>query len=87
MAKWRFLTPHYINEQIYPAGAIAEVPATWMPTPEVEPLDEEAVALFFRCGPRDPGDIRFRAATRWQMNSAGKWKLTGLGAHLGEVMR
>ena len=87
MARWRFLTPHYINEQIHPPGAIAEISATWMPTPDVEPLDAEAVQLFWRCGPRDLGDVRVRPGTRWVMNKAGRWQLTGLGAHLGEVMR
>jgi hypothetical protein len=89
--KFRFLVPHHLD-RIYAAGEVAEVPADFVPSGQVEPLDQEALATFHALGPQTMGYVfnGFRVAapkTRWVSDPIEgsvhrRWRLTGLGAHL-----
>jgi hypothetical protein len=86
--KFRFLSDHYINDRIYSAGEIVEMPSDWIPSNMCEPLDSEAVEAFWRAGPQQLGGVRlqWKPTTYWVSavtpgSSARRWTLTGLGAN------
>jgi len=88
--KFRFLSDHYINDRIYSAGEIVEMPADWKPGNAMEPLDAEATEAFWRAGPQQLGAIRVTPQTYWVSavipgSSAMGWTLTGLGSGLPPV--
>ena len=94
MARYRFLQDGFVGQFCHQAGSVAELPADWVPGPFVEPLDAEAVQAFFEAGPQPCGLIRQQWSdilltefprTYWTPVDARKtrWRLTGLGEHLG----
>jgi len=100
MAQYRLLTDHYIAGRYLEAGTvittgIAGVPANWAPTPEVDPLDTDAIQAFWNAGPRinlpAPSIIRSRwvgeivaaPVVYWRAVGGGFYQLTGAGASLG----
>jgi hypothetical protein len=105
MAKYRFLQDHYIGNLYFSAGTTAStsdvgglLPANWVPTPNVDPLDTPAVEAFYAAGPNkivpQPGPCLFATyapATYWVWaavpgnSSVLKFSLTGLGAGLSPV--
>lgn len=50
--KFRFLTPHHLNDRVWAAGETAEVPADFVPSGACEPMDAEAVTAFYAVGPQ-----------------------------------
>jgi hypothetical protein len=57
MASYRFNVDHSIGQFYYPAGTIAStadsggtLPTGWVPSPNVDPLDNAAVTAFFAAG-------------------------------------
>jgi hypothetical protein len=84
--KFRFLAGHYIADRYYEANDVAELPADWKPTGEVEPLDAEAVDAFYAAGPQPCGLIRSSwfhvplPRTHWKRTKGGEFVLVGLGA-------
>lgn len=85
--RFRFLVPHHLD-RIYAAGEIADVPASFVPSGGVEPMDAEATATFHALGPQPLPGFRVPAPrTRWVSDAIPgsqhrRWRLTGLGAHL-----
>jgi hypothetical protein len=89
--RFRFLVPHHLD-RIYPAGEIAEVPASFVPNGACEPMDLEALAAFHALGPQPTpavfNGLRVSAPkTRWIASAIPgsphrRWKLTGLGQDL-----
>jgi len=53
--KFRMLQAHYIGDRYYEAGEVADLPG-WIPTPNVDPLDEAAVLAVYRAGPSSSRD-------------------------------
>jgi hypothetical protein len=59
MAIWRFLSDHFINNQIIEAGSTQNdlpgglLPSGWLPTLGVEPVDSAAITAFWNKGPSD----------------------------------
>lgn len=95
-AKYRFLENHQIGQNFYPAGTSdsdtisgGSLPMGWLPTPNVDPLNDAGVIAFYNAGPQLPGMIRSRfqpepvlpPATQWVQLSPGQWSLSGLGAN------
>lgn len=89
--KFRFLVDHHLNDRVYAAGETADVPASFMPSGSVEPMDAEACLLFWRCGPQPTpvvfNGLRVAPRTRWvsspiEGSPHRRWRLTGLGADL-----
>lgn len=88
MALYRFLQPHSIGGEYFDAGSIASLPADWVPTPNVEPLDTEAVTAFYAAGPsgRGGGGQTYWIATPLPGNpTVMSYSLTGLGTGLPPV--
>jgi hypothetical protein len=88
--KFRMLSDHYINDRIFSAGEVVEMPADWVPSNAVEPLDADATEAFWRAGPQQLGAIRVALPTTyWLATSMGavtKWQLTGLGSSMPAIM-
>jgi hypothetical protein len=88
--KFRMLSDHYINDRIFSAGEVAEMPSDWKPSGQCEPLDSEAVAAFHAMGPQQLGAIRVGLPkTHWlgtPMGAITKWQLTGLGSAMPAIM-
>lgn len=62
-ASYRLLQDHYLSNQLVPAGTtITEgdgiCPIGWVPTPNVDPLNTQAVQNFYNAGPQQGGLIR-----------------------------
>ena len=82
MALYKMLQPHSIGGVYYEAGSVASLPADWVPTPNVEPLDTEAVNSFYAAGPtqRGGGGVTYWLASPVPGNSSVMaYSLTGLG--------
>lgn len=97
MASYRFLRDHYID-RIYLAGTTAStadvggtLPAGWVPSAGVDPLDPDAVEAFFAAGVQLTGPVRQQWSTQsvpvprtyWVRSGPNEWRLTGLGSNLG----
>jgi hypothetical protein len=89
---FRFLEDHTIDGQYIYAGAVQEMFAPWVPTPNVEPLNTSAVNNFYANGPVLPSLIRnerigiiYRPVvlpkTYWIEISPNVYALTGLGSN------
>ena len=103
MSSYRLLTDHYVNGRTLEAGSVqvtqdasasGALPADWLPTPDVEPLDSAAVSAFYAAGPRPLDLVRtvyygrdvLLPTTFWSpVPGTGQWQLTGLGAGLPPV--
>lgn len=99
MSKYRLLQDHYINNVLLPAGSVvtdvgagAQLPSGWIPSPNVDPLDSDALSLFYAQGPvlgsaktQFSTAIVTPAATYWKSIGGGFWQLMGLGANLAPV--
>lgn len=104
MASYRFLQDHNVGGVSYLAGTTAStadvggsLPAGWMPSGQVDPLDSAAVQAFWNAGVQLLGLVRAqwtgisvpRPVTYWTPFPAGggtrPYILTGLGASLGFV--
>ena len=102
LATYRFLEDHIVNNYYWYAGEEAttrsisnptppDLPANWVPSPNVEPLTAPAVNAFYAAGPRDLGLVRVqwerrgfpRPVTYWYQVSPNLWALTGLGSDQG----
>lgn len=93
-ARYLLLEDHYINNALLVAGQTVteevEIPAGWIPTPNVDPLNTPAVTAFYSVGPTDLGLVRQqfqpifvpKPITYWKQISPNVWQLTGLGASL-----
>ena len=97
MATYRLLEDHFVARAggtFLSAGAVVttgvELPNGWVPTPNVDPLDSDAVNTFYEQGPVQPGLVRMQwstiavppPTTYWTRVGNGFWSLTGLGAAL-----
>jgi hypothetical protein len=104
MSQYRFLTDHSIGGFYYQAGTTAftadviggSLPAGWVPSGGVDPLDAGALAAFYAAGPQGPlvpsrtqftGINVVPPTTRWTpvIGTASPnrlYQLTGLGAAL-----
>jgi hypothetical protein len=88
MPRYRFLTDHYFNDRTISANEIAEMPDNWVPSAQVEPLDQSAVAAFHEAGPRPLGLVRSSwghipfPTTFWKRQKGGDFVLVGLGEGL-----
>jgi hypothetical protein len=104
MAKYRLLADHYVKNVLLPAGSIvsdtgegAELPNGYVPTPNMDPLDADAVIKFHAAGPQLPGPIISRwtgatvapPVTKWIPdpsaplgNPGNQYSLSGLGVGL-----
>ena len=88
MALYRMLQAHDIGGVYYEAGSIASLPADWTPTPNVEPLDTDALTAFYAAGPtqRGGGGQTYWLASPVPGNSSCmSYQLTGLGAGLPPI--
>ena len=88
MALYRMLQSHSIGGVYFDAGSVASLPAEWVPTPNVEPLDGEAVNSFYAAGPsgRGGGGVTYWLASPVPGNSSVmSYSLTGLGAGLSPI--
>ena len=105
MARYRFLQDHHIGGLYFAAGAIAAtadvgglLPADWVPTAGVDPLDNAAVNAFHASGPNPPNLMRQQwtgvnvapPITYWTgvaiNEGTTQWSLTGLGAGLPAIV-
>jgi hypothetical protein len=97
MATYRLLEDHFVGRAggtLLQAGQVVttgvELPAGWVPTPNVDPLDTDAVNAFYAVGPVMPGPVRAQwstiavpaPTTYWTRLQSGMWALTALGAQL-----
>jgi hypothetical protein len=101
MSTYRFLQDHYVNGVTYQAGTTAStfdaggtLPTGWVPTGQVDPLDNAAVTAFYSAGPQLNGAIKTQwsglsvaaPVTRWTdrvlPNLYREYVLTGLGVGL-----
>jgi hypothetical protein len=92
-SQYLFLEDHYINGNYIPAGTIASnadlLPAQWVPTPNVDPLNTGAVNAFYAAGPGIQGPVRTQftplpvrqPVTYWRQVGPDIWALTGLGSN------
>lgn len=90
--RFRFLVDHHLADRVWLAGETCEVPADFVPSGGVEPMDEPALAAFFRLGPQPtphtPNGLRVSAPrTRWVSDPIPgsphrRYRLTGLGQDL-----
>jgi hypothetical protein len=94
MAKYRFLQPVYVGECQYLAGEIATLPDSWVPNPNVEPLDLAGAQAMWDAGPAPLGLVQQRwgdqrlwitsfPKTYWRQINKEEWELVGLGRGLG----
>lgn len=91
--RFRFLKDHFIDGEYIFAGEIRDMFNPWEPTPDVEPLDADAVSSFYAKGPTLGAAIRtqftttyiYRPTTYWQSVGPNLWGLTGLGANLPPI--
>jgi hypothetical protein len=90
--KFRWLQAGYVDGCYYEAGQIAEMPATFVPSGAVEPLDPEGARAFWNAGPSPLGLVRQQwshlllqtyPTTYWKQINKDEFQLTGLGASLG----
>ena len=104
-AQYRALQPHWINQHYFNVGEIltepsidgpGNIPAGWMPTLAVDPLNAAAVTAFYNAGPRAGSyeDLAQWANSQWTNVSPStivrpvtfwkqkgeQWFLTGLGS-------
>jgi hypothetical protein len=95
MALYRMLAAHSIGGMYFDAGSIAEtsdlggqLPADWIPSPNVEPLDTPAVNAFYAAGPNARGG---GGQTYWLASPVPDhpevmaYSLTGLGQGLAPI--
>src|SRR5262245_48454435 len=89
IGSYRFLKDHYVDEEFIPAGEVREMFTPWVPTSDVEPMDNAAVSVFYQVGPQLSGCIRTHfdmigipaPVTYWDSTATpGIFRLTGLGA-------
>jgi hypothetical protein len=74
MATWRFLSDHWINNQIIEAGSTQNdgpnglLPSGWLPTFGVDPIDQAAIQAFWNAGPSAfvQGYLALLPFSRWQ---------------------
>jgi hypothetical protein len=85
--KFRFLADHYVVGNRYiEANEVVDMPPDWVPTGQVEALDQSAVDAVWAAGPKPLGLVRssFRYVafpkTYW-VRSGNQFSLTGLGAN------
>ncbi len=74
MSTYRMLEDHWVNNQYLVAGTVqttADVggllPANWIPTPNVDPLDTPAVNAFYAVGPVRPVTPIATPVTYWTL--------------------
>ena len=103
--QYRLLVPHTLKGGVYyEANSIVteavEIPANWVPSLAVDPLNTRAVNAFYAAGPRRGGyyeDVNnlpyiqfafntpIAPATFWKNTFGNTWVLTGLGSNLPPV--
>jgi len=62
------------------------LPAFWVPSPNVDPIDQAAIAAYFAAGPRPRGLIRQhwtafpvrKPVFNWAQQANGVWSLSGI---------
>lgn len=76
-ATYLFLEDHLVGNNYIYAGDVASegglLPNGWIPTPNVDPLNTDAVNAFYRQGPRIGGPIRTQWTTRFVPPPATFW--------------
>jgi len=87
LGRWRFLKDHFVGGEYIEASEIREMFDPWVPTADVEPLDQVSLAAFYAQGPKLGGVWRtvrdqmtvYKPLTYWYAVAVNLWGLTGLG--------
>jgi hypothetical protein len=101
VSAYRFLQDSWIGGAYYLAGTVAStsdvggsLPANWVPSNAVDPLDAAGAQAMWSAGPKLLGLVRQQwssipvnpPATFWIAGPAAhQWSLTGLGGSLGPL--